>query len=227
MTARRVLVFDMDGVLVDVTGSYRETIRRTVKHFTGRDISPEFIQGLKNAGGWNNDWELSRKIVRDFGVEIDYRTVVERFQSLFFGDGSDGLVYREKWIAQPGLLERFSRSYRLAIFTGRLQEEARVTLDRFAKGLAFDPVIANDDVANGKPAPDGLLRIIELAGGGKLWYVGDTVDDARSARAAGVPFIGVAAPDNPRRAELVSLFRTEKAMAVVDDINQLENVLES
>ncbi len=30
-----VLVFDMDGVLVDVTESYRETIQRTVEHFTG------------------------------------------------------------------------------------------------------------------------------------------------------------------------------------------------
>ena len=31
-----VLVFDMDGVLVDVTESYREAIRQTVSYFTGR-----------------------------------------------------------------------------------------------------------------------------------------------------------------------------------------------
>ena len=30
-----VLVFDMDGVLVDVTDSYREAIAQTVEHFTG------------------------------------------------------------------------------------------------------------------------------------------------------------------------------------------------
>ncbi len=33
---RRLIVFDMDGVLVDVSESYRETIVRTVEHFTGR-----------------------------------------------------------------------------------------------------------------------------------------------------------------------------------------------
>jgi hypothetical protein len=31
-----ILIFDMDGVLVDVTESYRETIAATVEHFTGR-----------------------------------------------------------------------------------------------------------------------------------------------------------------------------------------------
>ena len=34
-----VLVFDMDGVLVDVTESYREAIAQTVEHFTGARIS--------------------------------------------------------------------------------------------------------------------------------------------------------------------------------------------
>ena len=45
----RLLVFDMDGVLVDVTESYRETIQRTVEHFTGRRISRPEIQDWKTA----------------------------------------------------------------------------------------------------------------------------------------------------------------------------------
>ena len=35
-----ILVFDMDGVLADVTESYRETISRTAAHFTVVDITP-------------------------------------------------------------------------------------------------------------------------------------------------------------------------------------------
>jgi HAD superfamily phosphatase len=58
-----------------------------------------------------------------------------------------------------------------------------------------------------------------------MWYIGDTVDDARCARAAGVPFIGIASPKSPRHAELTALFKTEKARAVLEDINQLESVL--
>ena len=78
---------------------------------------------------------------------------------------------------------------------------------------------------NHKPAPDGLLRIGVLAPGAELWYIGDTVDDARSAKAAGVPFIGVASPSSERREELRTLFEREGAKAVIDDINQLEDAL--
>jgi HAD superfamily hydrolase (TIGR01548 family) len=215
----------MDGVLVDVTDSYRETIRQTVRYFTGREIGNEVIQDLKNAGGWTSDWAVAQRIIRDLGVEAGYDAVVARFQSIFLGHGDDGLMLREKWAARPGLLEDLGRRYRLAVFTGRPREEARMTLVRFAPHLEFDPVVGAEDVRNGKPAPDGLLAIAAIAGTGRIWYVGDTVDDARSARAAGVPFIGIASEANPRRTELKSLFVAEDAVAILDDINQLESVL--
>ncbi|MEO8129066.1 MAG: HAD family hydrolase, partial [Bryobacteraceae bacterium] len=97
-----MIVFDMDGVLVDVTDSYRETICQTVHHFTGRQITKELIQDYKNSGGWNNDWALSQKIIGDLGTALDYQTVVDYFQSIFFGNGSGGLILREKWIAREG-----------------------------------------------------------------------------------------------------------------------------
>ena len=58
----------------------------------------------------------------------------------------------------------------------------------------------------------------------KLFYVGDTVDDARASRAANVPFIGIAAPSNSRYLDLVFLFQETGAYAIVDDINYLEEV---
>jgi phosphoglycolate phosphatase-like HAD superfamily hydrolase len=66
-------------------------------------------------------------------------------------------------------------------------------------------------------SPEGLTP--------QAWYVGDSVDDARCARAAGVPFIGVAAAASPGREALVALFEAEGARAVVDDINSLEEAL--
>jgi HAD superfamily hydrolase (TIGR01548 family) len=225
VTPDQVLVFDMDGVLVDVTDSYRETIRQTVRYFTGREVGNETIQDLKNSGGWTNDWAVAREIIRKLGVEVDYDTVVARFQSIFLGSADDGLMLRERWAARPGLLEDLSRRYRLAVFTGRPRDEALMTLVRFAPLVSFDPVVGAEDVRDGKPAPDGLLEIAAITGVSRIWYVGDTVDDARSARAAGVPFIGIATESNPLRAELKSLFAAENAVAILDDINQLESVL--
>src|SRR5216683_7793452 len=81
-----VIVFDMDGVLAEVTESYREAIVQTVEHFTGHRIARESIQDYKNRGGWNNDWALSQKIAADLGVQVDYDAVVKQFNTFFLGE---------------------------------------------------------------------------------------------------------------------------------------------
>src|SRR5207248_8869214 len=91
-SSMNILVFDMDGVLVDVSESYRETIQQTVAHFTGRRVTRAAIQDWKNRGGWNDDWALSAAMIRDAGIEVDYDTVVKHFQAIFHGNGADGLI---------------------------------------------------------------------------------------------------------------------------------------
>lgn len=223
---RGVLVFDMDGVLVDVGASYREAIRQTVEHFTGTPLAFEEIQEYKNRGGWNNDWALSHRISLDRGVELAYEEVVHEFQRRFLGENFDGLILRETWIARDGLLEDLARRFRLAIFTGREHAEALHTLKRFAPVLTFDPVISDEDVAHKKPHPEGLQRIQRMFPGEAMFYVGDTVDDARAARAADVPFIGIAA-GGPQAGELHALLAAEGAAAVLDNINEMETVIQA
>lgn len=227
---KEMIVFDMDGVLVEVSESYRETICQTVKLFTGQTITRELVQEYKNRGGFNNDWLLSQTITRDLGVEVDYQTVVDRFNELFFGTVSEdgipsGLMAREQWIPRAGLMESLQAKYALAIFTGRLREEAEMTLRRFARGLRFSPLVGAADVQNGKPHPEGLEKIRAGHPDTELWYVGDTVDDARSAAGAGVPFVGIAAPNVAFRPRLLELFEEQGAAAVIEDVNQLPEVL--
>jgi len=215
--AAQVLVFDMDGVLVDVTESYRETIVRTVEFFTGKAVTPQQIQDYKNQGGWNNDWLLSQKICADFGVTVEYQTVVDRFVDFFL---KQGLINRERWMPKNGLLESLRERFELAIYTGRNTWEAEITLKREGWWGRFLLVTA-DDVAREKPAPDGLLKIASMRPGKQLLYVGDTVDDARCASAANVPFIGIAAPASTRHCELVALLQAEGAIRVLGNINEI------
>jgi HAD superfamily phosphatase len=212
-----LLVFDMDGVLVDVTESYRETIAQTVEHFTGSKPSNQQIQEQKNQGGMNDDWQLSHHMIRMAGVDVPFEEVKAYFQQIFLG----GLMQRETWVARPGTLEKLAESFDFAVFTGRPKREAQMSLERFAPGLKFEPVIGMEDVENHKPAPDGLLLCRPA------YYVGDSIDDARCARAAKVPFIGIAAPSNPLYIDLVFLFQGAGAYAIVDDINYLQEVFTS
>lgn len=64
-----ILIFDMDGVLIDVSRSYRETIQRTVyiylerclgfERVKRRLVTKEEIALFKSIGGFNNDWDLT------------------------------------------------------------------------------------------------------------------------------------------------------------------------
>ena len=212
-----IIVFDMDGVLVDALESYRETIVRTVEHFTGKTIARQLIQDFKNQGGWNNDWELSQRLCADHGVTVEYDAVVAYFNRLFL---DQGLIHRERWLPRPGLIEELAERYILAIFTGRNTLELGITLDREECRHHF-LTVTSDDVTRFKPDPEGLLKIMAAHPGKELLYIGDSVDDARSARAAGVPFLGIAGHDE----ELAFLLETEGAVAVLKDINELGDLL--
>lgn len=222
MVAPEILVFDMDGVLVEVGQSYREAIRETVHHFTGEWVSQDLIQDFKNAGGWNNDWLLSQRLIKDCGLDVKYADVVEHFNHIFLGENNDGLILKEQWMPRVGLLENLSKRTTLAIFTGRAKYEADATLNRYAAHIRFDPIVTDESVANPKPAPDGIEIIKQRYPGKHIWYLGDTVDDARSAQSAQVPFIGVSMPHNPRQAEITQSLRGLGAFAVLHDINELE-----
>ncbi len=214
-----LLVFDMDGVLVDVSDSYRETIQQTLLHFTGKEVTRQQIQDYKNQGGYNDDWVLSKRLIEDAGADVDFETIVAKFQSLFHGNGEDGLMNRERWIPGPGLLEELAETNTLAIFTGRFRWEAEVTLRKFNAPPFV--VVGVDDVKNPKPAPDGLVQLRARFPQGVMRYLGDTVDDARSAAAAGVPFIGIAPGNTPDRPRLVELLRAEGAIEVIENVNEL------
>ncbi|AGB30250.1 HAD-superfamily hydrolase [Natrinema pellirubrum DSM 15624] len=53
------VVLDVDGVLVDVADSYRRAIVESVEAVYDRTIRKAGIQRFKDAGGFNNDWELT------------------------------------------------------------------------------------------------------------------------------------------------------------------------
>jgi HAD superfamily hydrolase (TIGR01548 family) len=68
-----VLIFDMDGVLIDVSKSYRKAIQKTVQIYmetclgfkrTKEDwITNEDISLFKSAGGFNSDWDLTSGVL--------------------------------------------------------------------------------------------------------------------------------------------------------------------
>ena len=59
MTFRSAVVFDLDGVLVDVRESYVRAAIATAQTLTQREFSARDFLCIKAWGGFNNDWDLT------------------------------------------------------------------------------------------------------------------------------------------------------------------------
>jgi HAD superfamily phosphatase len=190
----------MDGVLVDVRGSYRRAITETVAHFAGEGPTPEQIQAKKDAGGFNNDWVLSEAFVREAGVseeDAPFEAIKDRFNAIYQGTDYDGLIAAEPPAIQTTTLEALVQRYKLALVTGRPEADALWTLRRF-EWHAHVPVVVGMDRQAGREKPDPYGLELALADLGveaeEAVYAGDTVDDMRAARAAGCVAVGVVPP---------------------------------
>ena len=225
MSGKRLLIFDMDGVLVDVKESYRQSVVEAVKKLSGETITHAEIQLMKNRGNSNNDWDLTLELAHGRGSTASREEVKKVFQKIYMGENCQGLIARERWLAGPGLLERLSVWFRFALFTGREGWEARYTLKKFTGDIRFDPIVSMEDVQREKPDPEGLHKILREVAPEEVFYVGDVMDDFSAAKSAGVPFIGVVGNGDATREKLGRTFLEGGAVAVIADVNELERVL--
>ena len=77
------VVLDIDGVLVDVADSYRRAIIESVERVCDKTIDRDAVQSFKDAGGFNNDWELTNAaalyvLARREGLGMDVETFTDR-----------------------------------------------------------------------------------------------------------------------------------------------------
>ena len=225
----------MDGVLVNVSRSYRRAIEQTVTHFTGREIESGTIQRYKNLGGFNDDWKLTHAIVSDAGISVSFGRIIEEFQKHYRGENWDGFIAEEEPLIKSKTLDELGAGPRvLGIVTGRPGAEANWTIDRFGWKKHF-PLIIPKEKQEGreKPDPYPLLRALAIldAAGRKVdpehaLYVGDSVDDMKAARSAGMWAIGVVPPylDTEEHTEVLL---SAGAHHVIPDPNMVPHVLEN
>ncbi len=220
-----VIIFDVDGVLVDVRGSFHRTVLETVRFFTGKRVTRAELHRWKNRSGFNDDWKLSTAWVHSLGGTAPYEEVKRKFVEFYWGDGRKGNVTAEKWLLPRASLKRLAGRAELALFTGRVRLETDYTLDRCKVREFFRCIVTAEDVVQPKPDPEGLLKILRGRDPSKTLYLGDNVDDALAAKAARIPFVGVLARGSQARRERGPLLEESGARAILGTVRDLENWL--
>jgi len=180
------LIFDMDGVLIDVTQSYREAIRQTAGYFLKRNVLISEVNEIKNKVGMNNDWDATYALINKSTVA--YESVKAYFQKVYLG----GLINNEKLLIPKQKLQLLKNKYKkLGIATGRPKQEAGYVIKKNKLEKIFDCVIALEDVANSKPSPDCLLAVMKKLDLKQTVYIGDSASDVIAAERAKIPSIFV------------------------------------
>ncbi|OCQ95963.1 imidazoleglycerol-phosphate dehydratase [Oscillatoriales cyanobacterium USR001] len=192
-----IVVFDVDGVLRDVGGSYRRAIADTVEHFTSQAYRPTSsdIDVLKSEGLWNNDWDATIELVYRYfetqnqsrsQVNLDPETLINFFQSRYRGPNPEnwtGYICSEPTLVSSAYLESLTQNaIAWGFFSGAMHDEVMYLL-KGKLGLTSPVLVAMED-APGKPNPAGLFAVIEelerrqgIDPNTPVIYVGDTVAD--------------------------------------------------
>ncbi len=191
-SAKAIVVFDIDGVIRDVGGSYRRALADTVEHFTAGAYRPTplDIDELKSEGIWNNDWEASQELIYRYfeksipreELQLDYSAIVAFFQSRYRGlnpDNWTGYICDEPLLLQPSYFDQLTLAgIGWGFFSGATRASATYVLQK-RLGLKSPVLVAMED-APSKPDPTGLFATIRLLALDKLQpviYLGDTVAD--------------------------------------------------
>jgi HAD superfamily phosphatase len=183
-----LVIFDIDGVIRDVSGSYRRALADTVEHLTAGVYRPsqDEIDGLKAEGVWNNDWEASQELVFRYfeghreaavplaqdtiwrdergrgGVAIAYDKLVAFFQERYRGPDPNhftGYICQEPLLLQPKYLKELTANkIGWGFFSGATRKSACYVLER-RLGLQAPVLVAMED-APGKPDPTGLFAAV-------------------------------------------------------------------
>lgn len=196
------VLLDMDGILAEVSKSYRACIVATCKEFGATSITFDTVGEWKAQGGCNNDWVLSLDLIKsdpNGDKSATLEKVTETFERFYQGDGdTPGACELETLIPTKKTLQELrDRCEHLAIVTGRPRSDCDKFLEIHDIDGLFEASVCMED---GPPKPDAfpVRRACELVGvepSDKVLMVGDTPDDVRSALAAGCRAIGVTTPE--------------------------------
>jgi pyrophosphatase PpaX len=177
-----VVLFDLDGTIVDSGWMILASYRHATTSVLGRDYPDEVLLARVGAGHLE---EQMREFEADKADELAH-------------------AYREFYAplhseleAFPGMLDLLEKldgeGRQVGIVSAKRHDIVLLAVEALGFGERLDIVVGSDEAPRGKPYPDQILVALERLGADpkQTAYVGDAPFDVAAAKAAGVHAIGV------------------------------------
>ena len=212
MARHRVVLFDLDGTVVDSGGIILASMRHATRAVLGREVADEEL--MQAVGGP--------------GLEAQMRALdPERVDELVSVYRAHNEPLHEELVCCPGMGEALERlkaeGCRLGVVTAKRRSTAELAFAHVPLGHLFETIVGGDETERHKPDPEPLLLALERMGASpdETAYVGDSPFDIRAAKAAGLGSVAVTWGRIHDRARL----EREQPDAIVDTAEELLAVL--
>lgn len=209
----RLVIFDLDGTIVNAYPAIYESVNFTLKQFAcAKQSKPK----IRRAVGWG-DKELLRAFMRN--------AVLEKALLTYRRHHAAALVKYSRLI--PGALKTLKRlkdkGFSLAVASNRPEKFSRILLRTLKIEEYFDYVLCGDMVSRSKPHPMILKKIMTELGvrSAEAVYAGDMAIDIQAGKSAKVTTVGICGGSSSK-AELLK----EKPDFLISNVGKLAGILE-
>ncbi|WP_369940444.1 phosphoglycolate phosphatase [Xanthomonas medicagonis] len=207
-----LVVFDLDGTLVDSGADIAEALNRTLADF-GLPRVPE-----TTVLGWIGDGV--RKLVEAAWRHAGDATPLDAVMPTFMRHYEECLLRSPQ--LYPGVAEALAqlraRGVTLALCTNKPSAFVQPLLHHLAVADAFAAVLGGDSLPERKPRPEPLLHLAQQFGQApaRCLMVGDSPTDLQAGHAAGMP-VALVRYGYPRDLDLA----TADVVLLMDDMREL------
>ncbi|GEM_PF-2353809 len=183
---KKLVIFDLDGVLVDTFELQKYAFKNTYSALCSPDYESSFAEFVQYSG--IPLAEIFQKMKLPIG-----------FMDMYVSCSKSNLHLVSLYKNSGDLLIQLKNQMRiLAIISGKEENRIHAILQKFEIGSFFEDVIGGDSTLKGKPNPGPVLHLLKKNNLEKkdAIFVGDSWVDVLCAKNAGIESIGVSWGEN-------------------------------
>jgi phosphoglycolate phosphatase len=188
ITNRKMMLFDLDGTLVDTAPDFRNSVNYMLEHYSEQPVTLEEIRDWVGYGGR----ELIRRTMLAKKIEFDdakLDTMLELFLSHYTENiDDDSKLYAN---VKETLVFLKDNNITLSVCTNKDEKLSNTLLEKLDVLHLFDYLVGAHTFEKRKPHPMPILKTLEHLNMSKdeAVMIGDSITDLKSAQGAGIPIV--------------------------------------